>query len=75
MQRLQQVAAVPAHHAEGVGDTNVGRLVLGVLDLGCGQVDEGAFHWVLLITEDEDVGATHRLKVTVVLEVVVVIRV
>lgn len=46
---------------EGIPDADHCLLVLWILDLCGGQVDETALHWVPLVAEDEHIWATDNL--------------
>jgi hypothetical protein len=62
VESLQEVAAVLAHHAECVRQPDHRQLVLGVLDLGGAQVDQGPLHGVFLVPEYEDVRPPDGLR-------------
>lgn len=48
--------------SKGVGCLHHGLLVLAVLHLRCGQVDDAPLHWVFVTVIDEDIGATDHDK-------------
>lgn len=48
---------------EGVAHSHHGLLVLRILNLSRGKIDQATLHWVTLISEDKDVRSPHHLGV------------